>query len=58
MMPEANSATPPVACPKSESPWSTIEGIRTLHSTSTKASTGAQTIGSLTVSRSFSVKAE
>src|ERR1700731_4741999 len=58
MMPEANSATPPVACPKSESPWSTIEGMRTLHSTSTKASKGAQTIGSLTVSSSFSAKTE
>ena len=58
MMPEANSATPPEACPKSENPWSKIEGIRTFHSTSTNPRMGAQTIGSLTVSRSFSVKAE
>src|SRR5580693_2785535 len=58
MMPEANSATPPEACPKSENPWSKIEGIRTFHSTSTNPRTGAQTIGSLTVSRNFSAKAE
>src|ERR1700684_2866898 len=37
MMAEANSATPLGACPRSESPWSTIEGTRTLHSTSTKS---------------------
>src|SRR5580698_10438606 len=57
MTPEANSATPLDACPKSESACLRRGGMLTLHRTRANASKGAHTIGCLAVSKSFSAKA-
>src|SRR5271167_3112646 len=56
--PEANSATPPDACPNMNSEWTMSRGMRRPLSTITKAKTGAQTIGCLTVSARLAARTE
>src|SRR5271170_7174171 len=58
MMPDAKSATPLDACPRSESPLLRSDGTLTPNSTSANARTGAQTIGSLTVSQTCAARFE
>src|SRR6202167_2753254 len=57
-IPQANRATPPDACPNRESGWTRSWGMRKPVSTTIKARTGAQTIGSLIVSASLAAKTE
>src|ERR1700689_1218327 len=57
-IPEPNRAMPPAAFPSKDSEWTMSFGMPAPLSTVTKARTGAQTIGSLTVSVSLAASTE